>query len=95
VGAVGAEALLPVALGALPGLFGSAGPGHTRSSRLAGVDVSGGTALLAQVPADPSGAVAAAEDGGVTRKPCNPSQQLQQPPPAPHILYHQGSRVVP
>lgn len=89
---MGAEALLPIALGALPGLLGSAGPDHAGSSRLAGVDVSGGTA---QVLADPRGAGSAAEVGGVGRKPCDGSQQLQKPPPEPHILYHQGSRVVP
>ena len=95
MGAVGAEALLPIALGALPGFLGSAGPDRAGSSRLAGVDVSGGTALLARVPADPRGAVSAAEVEGVGRKPCDASQQLQKPPPAPHVLYHQGSRVVP
>lgn len=92
MGAVGAEELLPIALGALPGLLGSAGPDCAGSGRLAGVDVSGATALLAQVPADPRGAVSTEEVEGVNRKPCDVSRK---PSPAPHVLYHQGSRVVP
>lgn len=92
MGAVGAEALLPVALGALPGFLGSAGPDHAGSSRLAGMDVSAGTTLLAPVPADPRVSTAGME--GVNRKPYDASQQLQNPPPAPHILYNQGSGIV-
>lgn len=92
---MGAEALLPVALGALPGLLGSAGPDPAGSGGLADLDVSGGTVLLAPVPAEPGGAESAAEVEGVSRKPHDASQQLQKPRPAPQVLYHQGSGVVP
>lgn len=95
MGAVGSEALLPVALGALPGFLGSAGPDHAGSSRLSDMDVSGGTTVLAPVPADPRGAVSTARMEGVNRKPYDASQQFQNPPPATYILYNQGSGVVP
>lgn len=95
MGTVGAEALLPVALGALPGFLGSASADHASSSRLAGMDVSGGTTFQRAVSADPRGTVSTAGMGRVNRKPYDASQQLQNPPPATHILYNQGSGVVP
>lgn len=94
MGAVDTEALLPVALGGLPGFLGSAGPDHVGSRRLAGMDVSGGSTLLAPVPADPRGVISTAGMEGVNRKPYDTSQQLQTPPTATYILYNQGSGVV-
>lgn len=94
MGAVDAEPLLPVALDALPGLLGSSAPVHAGFSLLAAVDVSGGMAFLAQITADPRGAVPTVEVEGVNRKSCEASQQLSKPPPTLHILHHQGNRAV-
>lgn len=94
MGAVGAEALLPVALGALPDLLDSACPDDAGSSRVPGMAVPGGSDLLAPVRADPSGPVPTARVAGGNRELCSTSQQLQEPQPAPHVLYHQGSGAV-
>lgn len=95
MGAVGAEPLLPAALRALPGLLGSAAPVHAGFSLLAALDVPGGMAFLAQITADPRGAVPTVEAEGINRKSCVASQQLPKPPPTNHILHHQGNRSVP